>query len=108
MANLNNPETQALNSALFKLQQNGWNVCEVYDGEETHKITLDQSNLRIRQKAIDLADDVDAAAIGIRCEANPNNTAELSIVWGNGADCIIADICSWTEVLEELEEIIAV
>ena len=108
MANFNNPEVQALNSALFKLQQNGWNICEVYDGSETHKITLAQSNLRIRQKAIGFADDVDAAAIGIRCEANPNNTAELSIIWGNGADCVIADICSWTEVLEELEEIIAV
>ena len=108
MANLNSPEVQALNSALFKLQKNGWNIDQVHDGEERHRITIDQSNLKIRQKALDLADGVDVASIGIFREDMPHNTAELSIVWGNGADCIIADICSWTEVLEELEEIITV
>ena len=108
MANLNNPETQALNSALFKLQKNGWNIDQVHDGEELHKITIDQSNLKIRQKALDLADGVDIASIGIFREDLPHESASLSIIWGNGADCIIADICSWSETLEELEEIIAV
>lgn len=108
MANFNSPEVQALNSALFKLQQNGWNIDQVHDGEELHKITIDQSNLKIRHKALDLADGVDVASIGIFREDLPHESASLSIIWGNGADCIIADICSWSETLEELEEIIAV
>ena len=108
MANLNNPEAQALNSALFKLQKNGWNIDEVHDGEELHRITIDQSNLKIRQKALDLADGVEIASIGIFRETLPHESASLSIVWGNGAECIIADIHGWTETLEELEDIIAV
>ena len=108
MANFNSPEVQALNSALFKLQKNGWNIDQVHDGEELHKITIDQSNLKIRQKALDLADGVDIASIGIFREDLPHESASLSIIWENGADCIIADICSWSETLEELEEIIAV
>ena len=99
-------EAQALNSALFTLQQNGWRVDSVHDGEDLTSVRRAPSKLQARRQAIEAADAVDFAAITLDRVDNPTETMTLSIVWGNGPECIVADYGASRDWHEELDRLL--
>lgn len=98
-------EAQALNSALFTLQQNGWRVAAVLNTEDCTKIDPNSSKLQARRQAIEAADAVEFARIGLRRADDSQEALDLTIIWGNGAECIVADYHAaecWHEELDRL------
>ena len=98
-------EAQALNSALFTLQQNGWRVDAVLNTEDCTKIDPKFSKLQARRQAIDVADAVELAFIGLRRADDPEEALVLTVIWGNGAECIVSDFNAaecWHEELDRL------
>ena len=100
-------EAQALNSALFTLQQNGWRVNSVYDGEDYTSVRRAPSKLQARRQAIEVADAVEVAAITLDRADNPAETMSLTIVWGNGPECIVADFRASRDWHEELDRLLS-
>ena len=94
-----------MNSAVLKLQRNGWRVLAVNDGEEIERIDQGLSATKQRHEAVNAADATDFAKMYLK---NSNNDrAELFIVWGNDPECVISDITASSEaVLEQVEELI--
>ena len=99
-------EAQALNSALFTLQQNGWRVDAVDDGEDCTNIDPKCSKLQARRQAIEAADAVEAARIGLRRADDSMESIDLTIIWGNGAECIVADYHAHRRWHEELDRLL--
>jgi hypothetical protein len=105
MATQHEQERAAVNSAVLKLQRNGWRVLAVNDGEEIEHIDQGVSTTKQRHQAVDAADATEFARI---CFKNSNNDkAELVIIWGNTAECVVSDIGASSEaVLEQVEALI--
>lgn len=101
-----NAETMAVNSALFRLQSIGWRVTEVNDGEDIISIRKASSQLRARRQAVEEAYSVDVARIHLERLDNKTETMSLLIVWGNGAECVIADYSASRDWMEELGRIL--
>ena len=99
-------EAQALNSALFTLQQNGWRVEAVDDGEDLTSVRRAPSKLQARRQAIEAADAVEFAAIHLDRVDNPTETMTLTIVWGNGPEYIVADYRASRDWHEELDRLL--
>jgi len=98
-------ERAAVNSAVLKLQRNGWRVLAVNDGEEIERIDQGLSATKQRHEAVDAADATDFAKMYLK---NSNSDrAELFIVWGNTAECVISDITASSDaVLGQVEEVL--
>ena len=101
-----NAETMAVNSALFRLQSNGWRIEYVNDGEEITSVRRASSQLRARREAVEAAYAVDVARISLDRLDNPTETMSLLIVWGNGVECVVADYSCSRDWMEELERIL--
>lgn len=99
-------EAQALNSALFTLQQNGWRVNAVYDGEDLTSVRRAPSKLQARRQAVEAADAVEFAAIILGRVDNPTDTLRLYIIWGNGPECIVSDYHASKDWHEELDRLL--
>lgn len=98
-------EAQALNSALFTLQQNGWRVDAVDDGEECTNIDPNCSKLQARRQAIEAADAVEICRIVLYRADSFMPGIDITVVWGNGPECVVADYCAdrcWHEQLDQL------
>ena len=94
-----------MNSAVLKLQKNGWRVLAVDDGEEIEPIDQDLSATKQRHEAIDAADATDWSTIHLKNSSKEK--ASLFIVWGNTAECVVSDITASSEaVLEQVEEVL--
>ena len=98
-------ERAAVNSAVLKLQRNGWRVLAVDDGEDIERIDQGLSATKQRHQAVDAADATDWSTIYLK---NSNkDKASLFIVWGNDPECVISDISASSEaVLEQVEALI--
>ena len=94
-----------MNSAVLKLQRNGWQVLAVVNGEKMEHISEEQSELKQRRQAVDAADVTDLSIIHF---GNINgDQLGLCIVWGLDADCVVANVTASSEaVLEQVEELI--
>lgn len=105
MATQHEQERAAVNSAVLKLQRNGWRVLAVNDGEEIERIDQSLSATKQRHEAVNGADATEFARI---CFKNSNSDrAELVIIWGNTAECVVSDIGASSEaVLEQVEEVL--
>ena len=101
-----NAETMAVNPALFRLQANGWRVTDVNDGEEITSIRAASSQLRARRQAIEAAHAVDVASISLSPVGNDADTVTLLIVWGNGAEDVVADIHGPSRLLDQVERVL--
>ncbi len=98
-------ERAAVNSAVLKLQRNGWRVLAVDDGEEIERIDQGLSATKQRHQAVDAADATDWSTIHLRNSSKER--ASLFIVWGNTAECVVSDITASSEaVLKQVEELI--
>ena len=94
-----------MNSALFKLQNNGWTIHSVDDGENVSVGYTTMGKTKQRREAINEADSVDWATIFLYNDRD--DRLGLSIIWGNTAECVISDITASSEaVLEKVEELI--
>lgn len=105
MATQHEQERAAVNSALFKLQSNGWIIQSVDDGENVSVGYTTMNKTKQRREAIDEADSVDWATIFLHNDRD--DRLGLSIIWGNTAECVISDITASSEaVLKQVEELI--
>ena len=105
MATQHEQERAAVNSALFKLQNNGWTIQSVDDGENVSVGYTTMGKTKQRHEAINEADSVDWATIFLHNDRD--DRLGLSIIWGNTAECVISDITASSEaVLEQVEELI--
>jgi hypothetical protein len=105
MATQHEQERAAVNSAVLKLQRNGWQVLAVDDGEDIERIDQGLSATKQRHQAVDAADATDWSTIHLKNSSK--ESASLFIVWGNTAECVISDISASSEaVLEQVEELI--
>ena len=105
MATQHEQERAAVNSAVLKLQRNGWQVLAVDDGEEMEHISEEQSELKQRHQAVDAADATEFSTIHF--DNINGDQLGLVIVWGNTAECVISDItASSGAVLEQVEELV--
>ena len=94
-----------MNSALFKLQNNGWIIQSVDDGESVSVGYTTMNKTKQRREAIDEADSVDWATIFLHNDRD--DRLGLSIIWGNTAECVVSDITASSEaVLKQVEELI--
>ena len=105
MATQHEQERAAVNSAVLKLQRNGWRVLAVNDGEDIERIDQGVSTTKQRHQAVDAADATEFARI---CFENSNSDkAELVIIWGNTAECVVSDIGASSEaVLKQVEALV--
>ena len=103
-----NAETMAVNSALFRLQANGWRVISVNDGEEITNIRQASSQLRARREAVEAAHAVGIASITVAPIGNDADDVSLLIVWGNGAEEVFADFCGPAALVERVEKVLDV
>ena len=98
-------ERAAVNSAVLKLQRNGWRVLAVDDGEEIERIDQGLSTTKQRHQAVDAADATEWSTIHLK--SSSKESASLFIVWGNTAECVISDITASSEaVLKQVEELV--
>ena len=105
MATQHEQERAAVNSALFKLQNNGWTIQSVDDGESVSVGYTTMNKTKQRREAIDEADSVDWATIFLHNDRD--DRLGLFIVWGNTAECVISDITASSEaVLKQVEELV--
>ncbi len=94
-----------MNSALFKLQNNGWIIQSVDDGENVSVGYTTMGKTKQRREAIDEADSVEWATIFLHNDRD--DRLGLSIIWGNTAECVISDITASSEaVLKQVEELV--
>ena len=99
-------EAQALNSALFTLQQNGWRVDAVDDGEDCTNIDPKSSKLQARREAIEAADAVEICRIVLYRADSPMDGIDITVIWGNGPECIVADYHAHRRWHEELDRLL--
>jgi hypothetical protein len=105
MATQHEQERAAVNSALFKLQNNGWTIQSVDDGESVSVGYTTMGKTKQRREAIDEADSVDWATIFLHNDRD--DRLGLFIVWGNTAECVISDVTASSEaVLKQVEELV--
>jgi hypothetical protein len=105
MATQHEQERAAVNSALFKLQNKGWTIQSVDDGESVSVGYTAMGKTRQRYEAINEADSVDWATIFLHNDRD--DRLGLSIIWGNTAEGVIADVTASSEaVLEQVEGLI--
>ena len=105
MATQHEQERAAVNSALFKLQNKGWIIQSVDDGESVSVGYTMMGKTKQRREAIDEADSVDWATIFLQNDRDDH--LGLSVIWGNTAECVISDITASSEaVLKQVEELI--
>ena len=98
-------ERAAVNSALFKLQNNGWTIQSVDDGENVSVGYTTMGKTKQRHEAINEADSVDWATIFLHNDRD--DRLGLFIVWGNEPECVISDITASSEaVLKQVEELV--
>lgn len=94
-----------MNSALFKLQNNGWIIQSVDDGYSVSIGYTTMGKTKQRREAIDEADSVDWATIFLHNDMD--DRLGLLIVWGNDPECVISDITASSDaVLKQVEEVI--
>ena len=103
-----NAETMAVNSALFRLQANGWRIISVNDGEEITNIRQASSQLRARRQAVEAAHAVDVASISVSPVENDADDVSLLIVWGNGAEDVLADFHGPAGLVDQVEKVLDV
>ena len=103
-----NAETMAVNSALFRLQANGWRIVSVNDGEEIINLRRASSQLRARREAVKAAHAVDVASITVAPIGNRADDVSLLIVWGNGAEDVLADFHGPAYLVDEVEKVLDV
>lgn len=103
-----NAETMAVNSALFRLQADGWRVISVNDGEEIISISEASSQLRARRKAVEAAYAVDVASITVAPIGNDADGVSLLVVWRNGAEDVLADFCGPSALVDRVEKVLDV
>ena len=105
MATQHEQERAAVNSAVLKLQRNGWQVLAIDDGEEMEHISEEQSETKQRHQAVEAADATEFSTIHF--DNINGDQLGLVIVWGNTAECVISDITASSEaVLEQVEELV--
>lgn len=103
-----NAETMAVNSALFRLQANGWRIISVNDGEEIIDIRQASSQLRARREAVEAAHAVDVASISLSPVGNAADWVTLLVVWGNGAEDVLSDVCGPSCLVDQALEVLDV
>jgi hypothetical protein len=98
-------ERAAVNSAVLKLQKNGWRVLAVDDGEDIERIDQGLSATKQRHQAVDAADATDWSTIHLKNSSKER--ASLFIVWGNDPEYVISDITASSDaVLGQVEEVL--
>ena len=94
-----------MNSAVLKLQKNGWRVLAVDDGEDLERIDQGLSATKQRHQAVDAADATDWSTIHLKNSSK--ESASLFIVWGNDPQYVISDItASSVAVMRQVEALI--
>jgi hypothetical protein len=105
MATQHEQERAAVNSAVLKLQRNGWQVLAVDDGEEMEQISEEQSELKQRHQAVEAADATEFSTIHF--DNINGDQLGLFIVWGNDPEYVISDITANSDaVLAQVEEVL--
>jgi hypothetical protein len=80
---------------LYKLQQRGFTIVSVYDGEERVKIDSTKSNLASRKEAIEVITSVDESQLIVK---KGDIKASLYILLGNDPEELVYDYTDWDEL----------
>ena len=94
-----------MNSAVLKLQRNGWQVLAVNDGEDIERIDQGLSATKQRHQAVEAADATEFSTIHF--DNINGDQLGLLIVWGNDPEYVISDITANSDaVLGQVEEVL--
>ncbi len=87
--------SKPVSSLLNKLQQNGFTIAAVNDGEETVKMDPKKSNLANRKEATEIITSVDESGMRV---TKGNMRGFVYIVLGNEPEELVCDYTDWDEL----------
>jgi hypothetical protein len=87
--------SKPVSSLLNKLQQNGFIIAAVNDGEETFKMDLKKSNLANRKEATDVITSVDESWVQVK---KGDAKGRMFIVLGNEPEELVCDYTDWNDL----------